>query len=297
MLSRLGFWLLLVLMIAYTLGPFLWIVLSSAKSEEELNSIPPILPHDYLARWGDFSKEVGNYFHDKRQELPSPPLPGNYRSVFRVLPFARFLLNSCIVAGITTILCLLIGALAAYALARMNFWWKPLVLMLTLSIAMFPQISTVTPLFIMIRWLGIFNTHLALIIPYTTFALPLSIWILTSFFQQIPKELEQAALMDGLSRLAILRKVFLPLALPAIATTGILVFIFCWNEFLFALCFTSSEIAQTVPVGITMFEGQYQQPWGEIAAASVLVTLPLVLLTFLFQRKILSGLTAGAVKE
>lgn len=267
---KLGFALIVAGLVVYTLAPFAWLVISSLKPEHELNSVPPVLPQ-------------------------SPTLQ-NYAQVFAVLPFARFFLNSTLVAGITTLFCLAIGTLGAYALARMQFWWKPLVLMLTLAIAMFPQITTITPLFVIIRWCGIFNTYLALVFPYAAFALPMTLWILTSFFQEIPKELEHAALVDGLSRFAILRKVFLPLAMPAIATTGILVFVACWNEFLFALCFTCSEYAQTVPVGITLFEGQHKQPWGEIAAASVLVSLPLVMLMFFCQKRILSGLTAGAVK-
>lgn len=270
-LAKFGFYLMVVLMACYTIAPFVWLVISSVKPEQELNSVPPLLPQH--------------------------PTLANYASVFTILPFGRFLLNSALVAGGTTLFCLFIGSLGAYALARLRFWWKPLVLMLALSIAMFPQIATVTPLFVMIRWTNTFNTYLALIVPYATFALPMTLWILTSFFQQIPRELEQAALVDGLSRLAILRKVFIPLALPAIATTGILVFIACWNEFLFALCFTCSESAQTVPVGLTLFAGQYHEPWGEIAAASILVSLPMLVLMFLFQKKILSGLTAGAVKE
>ncbi|WP_372365641.1 carbohydrate ABC transporter permease [Candidatus Uabimicrobium sp. HlEnr_7] len=270
-LSKMSFYALISVLIIYTIAPFLWLVISSFKPQQELLSVPPLLPVN--------------------------PTLDNYRSVFELLPFGQFLLNSAIVATVTTTLCLVIGALGAYALARLNFWWKSLALMSVLSISMFPQIATVTPLFVMIRKSGIFNTYWALIIPYATFALPLTLWILTSFFQKIPQELERAALIDGLSRFEILRKIYIPLAGPALATTGIMVFIACWNEFLFALCFTSSELARTVPVGITLYEGQYHQPWGEVSAASVLVSIPLVCLMFFFQRRILSGLTAGAVKQ
>jgi ABC-type glycerol-3-phosphate transport system permease component len=189
-----------------------------------------------------------------------------------------------------------LGALAAYALARMRFRGKGLVLGLVLSVSMFPQISIVAPLYLLLRDLGLIDTYPGLVLPYLTFALPLAVWLLVSYFRQLPAELEDAAIVDGASRLRVLWEIVLPLAAPGIATTAILTFVYCWNEFLFALSFTVTYERQTVPVAVALFRGQFQIPWGQILAATIVTTLPVLVLVAAFQRRILSGLTAGSVK-
>jgi multiple sugar transport system permease protein len=173
---------------------------------------------------------------------------------------------------------------------------KGFILITILSVSMFPPIATVSPLFLIIRSMGLRDTYLALIFPYATFALPLSIWILTNFFREIPDELNEAAVIDGCTPFQTFRRIFLPLAAPGVFTAAILIFIFAWNEFLLALTFTATEKSRTIPVGIALFPGLHEIPWAEIAAASIIVTVPLILIVLIFQRRILAGLTAGAVK-
>ena len=220
----------------------------------------------------------------------------NYASIFEGRPFGQVILNSFIVAGATTLFCLALGASAAFALAKLSFVGGRLLLAAALAVSMFPPVATVSPLFLILRGLGLIDQLAGLVLPYTTFALPLTIWVLTSFFRQIPDDLYAAARVDGCSPFQAFRKIFLPLSAPGLATTAILVFIFAWNEFLYALTFISSPGRRTIPVAISLFATGQIDPWPEIFAASVVATLPLILLTLVFQRRIVSGLTAGAIK-
>jgi multiple sugar transport system permease protein len=220
----------------------------------------------------------------------------NYRSVLHSASFLHAIVNSILVAIGTTVLSLAIGASAAFALARLTFPGRRLLLGATLAISMFPPIATASPLYLVLRSLGLRDHTAGLVLPYTTFALPLAIWLLTSFFREIPEELYKAARVDGCTPFQAFRRVILPLAAPALASTAILVFIASWNEFLFALTLLSSPSQQTIPVAVSLFAGEHEQPWGEIAAASTIASVPLVIATVAFQRRIVAGLTAGAVK-
>jgi ABC-type glycerol-3-phosphate transport system permease component len=220
----------------------------------------------------------------------------HYRALFRERDFVTPIRNSLVVAGATTILSVGLGMLCAYALARLQFRGKHAILAFVLAVSMFPQVSIVSPLFLLLRAVGLINTYPGLVLPYLTFAMPLSIWMLVGVFRQLPAELEEAARVDGAGRLRTLVEIVLPLAWPGIATTGILTFLYSWNEFLFALSFTLGPERYTVPVAIALFRGQYQVPWGQILAAAVVATAPVVLLLLIAQRRIISGLTAGAVK-
>jgi multiple sugar transport system permease protein len=230
--------------------------------------------------------------------LPTKWTWANYSSIFTQSIFTDALRNSIGIALISTVIAVFIASFAAYAIARLNFPGKYVVLAASLGIAMFPPISLVGPLYNLWRNIGLYNTWPGLIIPYMTFALPLSIFVLTSFFREIPWELEQAAQVDGATPLQAFFRVIAPLAAPGIFTTGILVFLFCWNDFVFASTLTSTGAAQTVPAAIAAFPGasQFTEPIGTIAAAAVVVTIPVVIIVLLFQRRIVSGLTAGAVK-
>ncbi|WDR04134.1 carbohydrate ABC transporter permease [Devosia algicola] len=222
----------------------------------------------------------------------------NYISVFSQGAFPRNLLNSVFVATTTVLLALFLAVTAAFALSRVRFRGRSLLLMTILGVSMFPQIAVLAGLFEVIRALGIYNTPWALIFSYTIFTLPFTVWVLTTFMRELPIEIEEAAIVDGATPWVIITRVFLPLMWPALVTTGLLAFIGAWNEFLFALTFTSSNLTRTVPVAIALLSGgsQYEIPWGIIMAASVIVTVPLVVLVLVFQRKIVSGLTAGGVK-
>ena len=220
----------------------------------------------------------------------------HYRALWTERAFWLPLRSSFVVAGATTLVCLPLAALAAYALARLRFRGRTAVLGFLLTVTMFPQISIVSPLYLLLRSLHLIDTYPGLIMPYMTFAMPLTIWILTGSIRQIPRDLEDAAHVDGASRRQSFTRILLPLAVPSLATTGILTFIYCWNEFLFALSFTLGPERQTVPVAIALFRGQYQVPWGEILAAAVIATAPVAVMVLVFQRRIVQGLTAGAVK-
>ncbi|MBD8063870.1 carbohydrate ABC transporter permease [Devosia sp. PTR5] len=222
----------------------------------------------------------------------------NYRQVFTQGSFPRNLLNSLFVASLTVILALFLAVTASFALSRVRFRGRGLLLMVILAVSMFPQIAVLAGLFEVIRGLGIYNTPWALIFAYTIFTLPFTVWVLTTFMRDLPIEIEEAAIVDGASPWVIITQVFMPLMWPALVTTGLLAFIAAWNEFLFALTFTVSNQTRTVPVAIALLSGgsQYEIPWGTIMAASVVVTVPLVVLVLIFQRKIVSGLTAGGVK-
>lgn len=252
----------------FAVGPFLWQLLTSLRPAGELT----------------------------RLGLPSHFTLESYLAVFQGRPFARVLLNSALVAGGTTVLCLAIGGAAAFALARLPIRGGGLLLGAALLVSMFPPVATVSPLYLLIRALGLRDHLGGLILTDTTFALPTTLWILTSFFRAIPDELYRSARIDGCSPLQAFHRVFLPIAAPALATTAILVFIFSYNELTYALTFTSSPESRTVPVALTLFAGEHEEPWGEIAAASVVSTLPLLLVTLIFQRRIVAGLTAGALK-
>ena len=260
----------LILLAAYCLAPFLWQVLTSLKPAAELVALPPL--------------------------LPTSPTFEHYAAIFTGHPAARLILNSTVVAGGTTLLALALGALAAYGAAVLRMRGRGAILGVVLAISMFPPIATVSPLFLLLNAVGLRDTLLALILTYSTFSLPLAVWLLASFFDALPRELYIAARVDGCSSFGALGRVVLPLAAPGILAAALLVFIFAWNEFLFALAFTATEASRTLPVGIALFPGLHEVPYGEIAAASVVATLPVVVLAFAFQRRIVEGLTAGAVK-
>ena len=260
----------LVLVALYSLAPFLWQIVTSLKPAHELTSLPPLLP--------------------SRIEFAS------YLAIFSDSPLLRAVVNSLIVAGGTTLLALVIGALAGFALARLRVRRRAAILAGVLVVSMFPPIATVSPLFLLLNAFGLHDTLLALILTYTTFSLPLAIWLLTNFFLSIPEELYIASRVDGCTPFQSFYRVMLPLASPGLAAAALLVFIFSWNEFLYALSFTATTASRTVPVAIALFPGLHEVPWGDIAAASVVVTLPLLVLAMVFHRRIVDGLTAGAVK-
>jgi multiple sugar transport system permease protein len=257
--------------VIFCLFPFYWLVNISLKTGADLATVDLIPPNPTLE---------------------------NYKSIFQNDDFVRALINSAIVSLTTTFLGLLVGAFCAYALARLKMNFKFILLGIVLTISTFPQIAIAAPLFRLWTDIGLYNTLIGLVIPYLTFALPLSIYILVSFFREIPRDLEEAALVDGATNFEAFRKVIVPLAAPGLATTAILAFIAAWNEFLLASTLTSSREARTVPVAISQFTGssQFEVPLGTQSAASVVISIPLVLLVLLFQKRIVAGLTAGAVK-
>ncbi len=222
----------------------------------------------------------------------------NYDQIFSTNIFNAALVNSIGIASISTLISIVLASMAAYALSRLDFTGKGLILSGALAIAMFPAISIVGPLFDMWRSLGLFDTWAGLIIPYLTFTLPLAIYTLSAFFREIPWELEQAARVDGATPFQAFRKVIVPLAAPGVFTSAILVFIFAWNDFIFANTLTSTENARTVPAALAFFTGgsQFEDPTGAISAAAVVVTIPIIIMVLIFQRRIVAGLTAGAVK-
>jgi len=265
----------MLVILAFSLIPVLWIIALSFKT--------PATITDQQFFPAEFSFE-------------------NYESLFTggisESPFIRPLVNSILIAVISTSIAIVLAAFAAYAIARLSFPGKALILAGALAIAMFPQISTIGPLFDMWRAIGIYDTYIGLIIPYLTFALPLAIYTLVAFFREIPWDLEQAAAVDGATPFQAFRKVIVPLAAPGVFTAAILVFIFCWNDFLFAISLTSSDASRTVPAALAFFTGdsQFTEPTGNIAAAAVIVTIPIIIFVLFFQRRIVAGLTAGAVK-
>lgn len=230
--------------------------------------------------------------------IPSSVTLDNYRGIFAGDVFGSALVNSVGIGLITTVIAVVIGAMAAYAVARLDFPGKRLLVGAALLIAMFPQISLVTPIFNIERATGLFDTWLGLIIPYITFALPLAIYTLSAFFQEIPWDLEKAAKMDGATPGQAFRKVIAPLAAPGIVTAAILVFIFAWNDLLLALSLTATKASVTAPVAIANFTGssQFEEPTGSIAAGAMVITVPIIVFVLIFQRRIVAGLTSGAVK-
>ncbi|MET3771511.1 carbohydrate ABC transporter permease [Arthrobacter nitrophenolicus] len=264
-------WVFVIAVMGFSLIPFYWLVNTSLKKGASLSQ--------------------GELF-------PSQPTFENYQAVFQSAEFLLALRNSVIIAVVTTTVALVFASFAAYALARLKMRRKALILTLILSVTTFPAIAIAAPLFSIWREIGLYDTLLGLIIPKLTFALPLAIYTLTSFFREIPRELEESAYMDGATPFTAFRKVILPLAVPGLATTAILVFISVWNEFLLAVTLTTSPEARPVPVAIAFFSGtsEFDQPLGTISAASVVITIPLVILVLLCQKRIVSGMTAGAVK-
>lgn len=263
--------LFLGMFLVIVLFPFYWQLLTSLKPTREITSMA-LLPN-----WSTASLDAYHFIMTER-------------------PFLRYMLNSFVIAMMTTIVAVTISSMASYALARLNFRGKGVILASILAISMFPSISMISPIYLTISQLGLRNTWWGLLIPYLSFAMPLSIWYLTTFFRTIPYELEEAAKVDGCTPLQALVKVIIPLVLPGTFTTAILIFIQAWNEYLFSLTINTDDLSRTVTVGITMFRGEYTMPWVEQAAAIVTVTFPLAIVVFLLQRQIISGLTSGAVK-
>ena len=271
-LSKKALWTVAAIVVGvYALVPFVWIISLSLKRPADLTD-------------GRF--------------IPRSVTWDNYSNIFDQSVFTSALRNSIGIAAISTLIAVLLATTTAYAIARLDFPGKRLVLGAALAIAIFPQISIISPLFDIWRRIGLYDTWPGLIIPYLTFTLPLSIWLLSAYFRQIPWELEQAAEVDGATPFQAFRRVIVPLAAPGMFTAAILAFIFAWNDFLFAISLTSTDRARTVPAAIAFFQGasQFQQPTGQIAAAAVVVTVPVVVAVLLFQRRIVSGLTSGAVK-
>ncbi|MEM7498340.1 MAG: carbohydrate ABC transporter permease [Pseudomonadota bacterium] len=270
LLQVIGFTALLAVIVLMAVFPFYYTVISSFQAGSELFEV--------------------TYF--------AAPDAENYVAVFTEQPFGRNILNSVVVAFVVVAVSLGLGVTAAYALARVQFRGRGLLLVTILSVSMFPQVAVLSGMFELIRSLGIYNSLAGLILANMLLTMPFTVWVLTTFMRELPRELEDAAYMDGATPLQVVRYVFLPLLGPAMAATGLLAFIVAWNEFLFALTFTLSNEMRTVPVAIALITGAstYELPWGNIMAASVIVTVPLIALVLVFQRRIVAGLTAGAVK-
>jgi trehalose/maltose transport system permease protein len=270
-LQNAGFYALVIVIVLQAIFPFYYAILTSLEDGQALFEV------NYLPAELDFT---------------------NYATMLTEGVFGKQILNSVFVATVVVLISLALAVTASYALSRIRFRGRGLLLLTILSVSMFPQIAVLSGLFEVIRYFGLFNSLWALVFSYMIFTLPFTVWVLTTFMRNLPIEIEEAAIMDGASSLTIIRRVFLPLMWPAMVTTGLLAFIHAWNEFLFALTFLSTDSQRTVPVAIALISGrsEFEIPWGNIMAASVIVTLPLVMLVLVFQRKIVSGLTAGAVK-
>ncbi|MFO8149124.1 MAG: carbohydrate ABC transporter permease [Trueperaceae bacterium] len=272
-LRRLPFYLVVALIVVYALTPFIWALSTSFKTEDDLFGAARLFPRD--------------------------PTTKNYVYVLGDAGFMSSLVNSVIVAGGSSLLALTAGSLAAYALGRLRFRGKTPMLYAVLAMTMFPQISILSGLYLTVRELNIYGTQAAMLFAYPLFTLPFSTWVLTSFFRGLPREIEEAAIVDGATTAQILARILLPLTVPALVTTGLLTFIVSWNEYLLARSFTvTNPSAQTVPVAMAQFAGivEQQEPIAEIMAAAMIVTLPLVVLVLVFQQRIAAGLTAGSVK-
>ncbi|MBD1851926.1 carbohydrate ABC transporter permease [Leptolyngbya sp. FACHB-711] len=262
-----------LLVILFSLAPILWQLLTSFKVNQDIAAIPNV------------------YF-------PSRYTLQHYIEIFNRRPFLNYMLNSAFVAISSTLLCLALGTPAAYALARLKVKGERIILAIVLIVTLFPYILLFIGLLEIVRTFGLANNYLALIIPYTAINIPLTILVMRSFFQQLPRDLEDSAKVDGYNTWGMLTKILLPLTTPALVTTGILAFIAAWNEFIFALTFITRESMKTIPVAVAQISGTavFEIPYGALAAATVIGTLPLVALVLLFQRRIVQGLTAGAVK-
>jgi len=272
-LYKTGLYILVALISLFCLFPFYFAIVTSLKSGTEL-----------------FSTKL----------WPEAPSLRNYISLFTIAeqPFGRHIFNSLGVSAMVVVASLFLGVTAAYALGRITFRGKGLLLLTVLAVSMFPQVAVLSGMFELMQAIGFYNHWWGLTLPYMIFTLPFTVWVLTTFVRDLPKELEEAAIMDGCTPWGIITKVFLPVMWPALVTTGLLAFIAAWNEFMFALTFVLDNNQRTVPVSISLISGadKYEIPWGKIMAASVLVTLPLIILVLAFQRKIVGGLTSGAVK-
>ena len=268
---RIGFAIVVAAIVLYAVFPFYYAIVTSFKTGSALFRVD-YFPFDWT--WE------------------------NYAAVFRHQPFGRNIVNSVTVASSVVAASLLLATLAAYALGRIHFRGRALLLMTILSVSMFPQVAVLSGMFELIRALGLYNRLAGLMLAYLIFTLPFTVWVLTTFMRELPREIEEAAIMDGASTWTVISRIFLPLLWPAMVTTGLLAFIHAWNEFLFALTFTLTDVQRTVPVAIALISGgsAYELPWGNIMAASVIVTLPLIALVLVFQRRIVAGLTAGALK-
>ena len=269
-MNRILFNITTVIIVFLSLLPFAWFINTSLKTPLEITAIPPVL--------------IPSFTFD------------SYSSAIKEYNLMHFVKNSLIVAGFTTVITMLISILTGYALARLRIKYKGLIMGSLLLVSMFPQISIAGPVWRIMQNLGWLNSYQGLIVPYVTLTLPLGVWIMASFFRELPRELEDAARIDGCGHFSTLLKIMMPLAAPGVFTAAILVFIYAWNEFFFALLMMTQQNFQTLPVGIALFQGQYTLPWGEMAAASTVATIPLVLLVLLFQKRIVRGLSAGAVK-
>ena len=269
--QRTGWSLVFVVVIVVSLIPVFWILMLSLKTPASATD-GSFIPHHWTL--------------------------SNYSDIFSAHVFTSALINSIGIGLISSALAVLLASSAAYAISRLDFPGKSAILGVSLIVTLFPQVSLVGPLYNLWRQIGLFNTWPGLIIPYLTFALPLAIFVLSTFFREIPWELEQAAQIDGATPFQAFRQVIAPLAMPGIVTTFIIVFLICWNDFVFAISLTATSAAETVPAAIAQFPGvsQFTQPIGDIAAAAVVVTIPVMVLVILFQRRIVAGLTAGAVK-
>jgi multiple sugar transport system permease protein len=265
------FYVFLFLFVLISMFPLIWIFKMSIITKAELFASPPTI-------------------------LPANSTGADYTQIFSDPSFQKALLNSAIISGVTTIICLFFGSIAAYAIARLRFRFKSPVMTLILAISFFPAVAIIAPLFVQYSAFGLIDTYWAAIITDVVFALPLTVWLLVAFFRELPKDLEEAAKVDGATTIQAFRKVIVPLAAPGVFTTAILTFIFAWNEFLFATTFLFTPDTQPVTVVIPNFASQYTVDYGAQAAAAVVVTVPLVILVLIFQRRIVSGLTAGAVK-
>ena len=264
------FYIPLILLVIFALFPYLWTFLTSIKPEKELYT--PVLRY-----------------------LPRQPTLDNYSTLFNKTNFFKNMGNSFLIAGITSIISLFVSLLAAYSFARFNFKGKIFFMISFLLINMFPPVLLLTPLFTIMRKLGLLYTPYSLIIAYSTFTVPFSVWLLTGYIQDLPVSLEEAAMVDGCSRLEAFVKITLPLTIPGIIATGIYIFITAWNEFIFALMFTN-EATRTLPVALQTFIGQFEIQWGLLTAGGVVTTIPVVVLFMFIQKKLVEGLTAGAVK-
>jgi multiple sugar transport system permease protein/trehalose/maltose transport system permease protein len=261
-----------VLIVVWSVCPFLWQISTALQEDKKLVATTPSF-------------------------LPDPLTFVHFYNIFVIKKFQVYLVNSVIVAGTATLLCTFFGTLTAFALARLRVRYRFGFLGLILTVSMFPQIAIVGPLYLLASQLGLLDTYVSLIIVDLTLGLPLMIWVLFGYFSAIPREIDESAGIDGAGPFRTLWLITLPMSLPALVTTGLISFIAAWNEFMFALALTSDMRHQTVPVGIANFQSLYFVPWGDLSAASVVVTIPLVLMVLFFQRQIISGLTSGAVKE
>jgi len=260
------------LILLWSAAPFIWQFSTSFQLDRELTADTPAL-------------------------IPDPFTLEHYYNAFFEKQLHRYVANSLIVSLSTTFLCLFVGSLAAFALSRLNVRGRFGILVVILSVSMFPQIALVGPLYLIAANLGLLDTYTALIITYLALGLPLVTWVLFGYFETLPREIDDAARMDGVGPIGLLWSIILPMSLPSLVTTGLLAFITAWNEFLFALAFTSNIDHQTIPVGIANFTNLYYVPWGDVAAASAVVTVPLIVLVLFFQRHIIEGLTQGGIKE